>query len=356
MKNKINLVIDCRMINMSGIGTYLKNIIPGLIVSNQFNITCMGYDNIKDFNWYDKITYIPLNSSILSLSEQFELPLKIPKCDIYWTPNWNVPFFLIKAKRRIITIHDVYHLANSKQFSKIKVLIVKIYMEFIKILYKNVITVSNFSKLEIIKYAKINANKITVIPLAVDDNYAEFISDFENVGPYILYVGNVKPHKNLLLSLRAFEEIKDKTIKFFIVGKKEGFITNDLELSKYLNSLDSRVFFTGEVSDNKLKTYYKNATFFLFPSKYEGFGLPILEAMKFNLPIISSSSASIPEVAGDCVIYFDAYDKNDLISKIDGFLSAEIKCDIDKYSKQLKKFNWVTTVAKHIELFNSSKL
>jgi len=352
MTNKTSLVIDCRMINMSGIGTYLKNILPRLIESEQFIITCMGYDNIKKFSWYDKINFIPLDSAILSLSEQFELPLKIPKCDIFWSPNWNIPLFFIKAKERIVTVHDVYHLANPSSFSKIYIAGIKIYMKFIDVYCKKIITVSEFSKNEIIKHTKIASKKINVINLAVNDKFDDFIPDFEINDSYLLYVGNVKPHKNLLLSLQAFKEIDDKEIKFFIVGKKDGFITNDNSLDEILKSLHSRVVFTGEISDNELKTYYKNAKFFLFPSKYEGFGLPILEAMKFSLPIISSSSASIPEVAGKCAIYFNAFNKDDLVNKINGFLLGEIKSNIESYSAQLQKFSWKQTVLKHIELFN----
>jgi glycosyltransferase involved in cell wall biosynthesis len=356
MINRINLVIDCRMINMSGIGTYLKNIIPELIASQQFNITCLGYNDLEDFKWVNNVKVIPMKSPILSLSEQLELPRKIPTCDVFWSPNWNIPLLFIKAKKRIVTIHDVYHLANPQHFSKINIILVKFYMAFIKTFYRKIITVSDFSKREIVKYANISPDLIKVIPLAVENNYTDFVPEFETEDSYILYVGNVKPHKNLLLSLKAFEQIKDKEIKFFIVGKKEGFITNDDELVKSIKSLDKRVFFTGEISDTKLKTYYKNAKLFLFPSKYEGFGLPILEAMKFELPIISSSSGSIPEVAGECVIYFNALDKSDLVSKIDGFLSGEIKCNTEKYSNQLNKFDWTHTVAQHIRLFNQFNL
>lgn len=350
------LVIDCRMINMSGIGTYLKNIIPGLIESKKFRITCMGYEDIKGFSWFKDITYVALKSPILSFSEQFELPLKIPSCDIFWSPNWNIPIFYIKAKERIVTIHDVYHLANSGKFSGIYITGIKIYMKFINAYCKKVITVSEFSKIEITKYAKIDSKKISAISLAVNDKFDDFIPDFQIRDSYILFVGNVKPHKNLLLSLEAFKEIDDKQIKFFIVGKKDGFITNDNSLDEILKSLNSRVVFTGEISDNELKNYYKNAKFFLFPSKYEGFGLPVLEAMKFSLPIICSSSASIPEVAGKCGIYFDAYEKGDLVNKINGFLLGEIKSNIENYPSQLQKFSWKNTVLKHIELFTKINL
>lgn len=223
MSNKIDLAIDCRMINMSGIGTYLKNILPGLIASKEFNITCLGYEDIKKFNWYNDVTYISLKSPILSLSEQFELSRQIPKCDIFWSPNWNIPLLFIKAKKRIVTIHDVYHLANPEGFSKMKITIVKLYMKFIRYFYDDIITVSNFSKTEIIKYTRIRSERLTVIALAVDEGFTEFLPEFEIKEPYILYVGNVKPHKNLLLCLKAFQQIDDSRIKFFIVGKKRRF-------------------------------------------------------------------------------------------------------------------------------------
>lgn len=351
MKSK-HLVIDCRMINSSGIGTYLKNIIPGIILSNEYNITCMGYNELKDFDWFTRVKFVNLKAPILSFSEQIELPLKIPKCDIFWSPNWNIPLLPIRAKKRIVTIHDVYHLANPIHFSYFKINLVKLYMKFIKISSENVITVSKFSKEEIIKHTSIPSENITVIYLAVDDNFNEFtplkIKDEE----YILFVGNVKPHKNLKLSLEAFKLIKNKNVKFYIVGQKEGFITNDIVLMDSMKNLSSRVVFTGHISDDELKNYYKYAKMFLFPSTYEGFGLPILEAMKFDLPIIASRSASIPEVAGDKVIYFDSSNVNDLINKIDDFFLGKLNCPINEYSDHLRNFEWKRTVFMHIRILN----
>lgn len=351
MKSK-QLVIDCRMINKSGIGTYLKNIIPGIILSNEYNITCMGYEELKEFYWFKNVKYINLKTPILSFSEQIELPLKIPKCDIFWSPNWNIPLFPIRAKKRIVTIHDVYHLANPLLFSYFKINLVKLYMKFIKISSENVITVSEFSKKEIIKYTSIPPEKITVIYLAVENNFNEFTPIKKIDEEYILFVGNVKPHKNLKLCLEAFKLIKNKNVKFYIVGKKDGFITNDIVLMDSIKNLDERIVFTGHISDVELKNFYKNAKLFLFPSIYEGFGLPILEAMKFNLPIIASKEASIPEVAGDKVIYFDSSNVTDLINKIDDFFSGKLNCHINEYVDHLKNFEWKRTVSMHIRLLN----
>jgi glycosyltransferase involved in cell wall biosynthesis len=349
-KQLMHLVIDCRMINMSGIGTYLKNIIPDIISSGEFNVTCLGYAELKYFDWFKNVKYIHLNTPILSFAEQIELPLNIPKCDVFWSPNWNIPLFPIRAKKRIVTIHDVYHLANPLLFSCFKITLVQLYMKFIKIKYKHVITVSQFSKKEIIKYTSVPSEKITVIYLAVADDFNQFAPLKTIDEDYVLFVGNVKPHKNLKLCLEAFQLIKNKKVKFYIVGKKDGFITNDNVLMDFIKNLDERIVFTGRISDDELKNYYKHAKLFLFPSTYEGFGLPILEAMKFDLPIIASRSASIPEVAADKVIYFDSSDRNDLVAKIDAFFSGKINCLTDEYENHLKNFEWKHTVSAHIKL------
>lgn len=349
----MHLVIDCRMINKSGIGTYIKNIVPGLIKSDKYTITCLGYLELADFDWYSEINFIELKSPIFSIFEQFELPLKIPKCDIFWTPNWNVPLLYIKAKKRITTIHDVYHLANSNDFSLFKISFAKILMKFIRIRYRKIITVSNFSKSEIIRYTSIPSERIKVTYLAVEDDFDKLIEIKKIDEDFILFVGNVKPHKNLKLCLQAINLINKKDIKFYIVGQKEGFLTGDVELLSAMENVNSQVIFTGRISDSELKSYYNQAKLFLFPSTYEGFGLPILEAMKFKLPIISSNKASIPEVAGNSVIYFESSDLNDLVVKLNDFFEGKIKCSISDYEYQLNKFSWDDTVLKHVDIFDS---
>lgn len=161
------------------------------------------------------------------------------------------------------------------------------------------------------------------------------------------------PHKNLLLALRAFSKIERKDIKFFIVGRKFQGIEGNM-LYKLLDCLDDKVIFTGRVSDDELKNFYANATLFLFPSKYEGFGIPIIEAMKFNLPIIASKIASIPEVAGDCITYFDPYDEYDLTVKLMPFFAKNKKLTLTNNTEHLKKFNWKRVIDQHISCFENA--
>jgi glycosyltransferase involved in cell wall biosynthesis len=347
---KIILAIDCRMINMSGIGTYLKHILPGIIQSGQFDVICLGYKDLQSFSWFSHVRYIELRYNILSAAEQWELFIKVPSCDIFWSPNWNVPLLPIRAKRRVVTIHDVYHLANSSEFSTAKIQIVRVYMSFIRLFVRQVITVSAFSRSEIVKYAGIPARKIAVIPLSVDKAFDQFVPVAIPENNYVLYVGNVKPHKNLKICLEAFDALNEPGLKFVIVGKREGFITGDESLEENVKHLGDRVIFTGHVSDDLLKSYYKNAKLFLFPSKYEGFGLPVLEAMKFGLPILASKSASIPEVGGDKIMYFDAYDREDLVKQLRLFLAGELNSKQDAYALHLKQFDWDITISHHIEV------
>ena len=155
-----SLAIDVRMWNSSGIGTYIKNIVPFLV--DNFNVFLLGNNNeIKNYGFYDKVKVVECNSSIYSIKEQFELFNKIPKCDIFWSPHYNVPLLPIKGKKRVVTIHDVYHLAFYNSLS----LKQKLYANtLINHAMKNsdmIFTVSEFSKQEIIRYTKAEYKKIS---------------------------------------------------------------------------------------------------------------------------------------------------------------------------------------------------
>ena len=130
MKKK--LVIDARMINDSGIGTYLKNIIPFLIPN--FIVVLLG--NKKELEIFENISVIPFYANIYSIKEQLLLPFIIPKCYIFWSPHINSPIFPIKANKRVTTIHDVNHIAFKGDLSYYKKL-------YAKLLYLNSLNKSN---------------------------------------------------------------------------------------------------------------------------------------------------------------------------------------------------------------------
>ena len=358
----MKLVIDARLINASGIGTYIKNVIPD-IISEFKTVTVLGNKNeIAVFDWSKEVQIIEFNSEMYSLKGQFLYPFKIPKCDVFWCPHFNFPIFPIRAKKKAVTIHDVNHLTGISPMSFLK-------KKYAFLLYKNAVqkadiifTVSEFSKNEIIKHTDASLEKIKVVYCGVDVPFFEKGKESAIQLPenYILYIGNVKPHKNLIVLLKAYHSLstilKEK-YKLLIVGKKEGFITEDNEVENYIkaNHLEKNIIFSGQVRDQDLPVYYQKASLFVFPSLYEGFGLPILEALAAKTPVISSNAASLPKVGGNAVVYFNPKNEEELAQKISFALeNPRFNAQIADNSKtQLEKFTWNKSVKKHFEGFNT---
>jgi glycosyltransferase involved in cell wall biosynthesis len=348
----LKLIIDFRMYNASGIGTYITNIVPFLI--DKFDVILLGKVNEINF-FYKKAKVIECNSSIYSIQEQFELFNKIPKCDIFWSPHYNIPIFPIKAKKIIVTVHDVFHLAMLEYVEGIhKRLYAKALFTAIKYKANKIICVSKFSAKELVRLTGVNPDKITVIHNGVNKEWFEIKKEKRpHNKPYLLYVGNVKPHKNLVRLLEAFELLANKIPHdLIIVGKKEGFITGDTIIEKKAISLKQRVHFTGYVDNKLLHQYFVHAETLVFPSLYEGFGLPPLEAMACGCPVIVSNAASLPEVCGDAAIYCDPYSVEDIANKIEQLLAdknlqQEMRL---KGIERAKQFSWEKAAKKTCEV------
>ena len=359
LQNKKKLIVDFRMHNASGIGTYIKNIIPYLVDS--FDIILLGNkEEIKKYNFAHKTNIIECFSSIYSIKEQIELFNKIPECEFFWSPHYNIPLLPIKAKKRIVTIHDVYHLAfyDTLSFKQ------KLYAKFMinQAVKKSdiILTVSEFSKNEIEKYTHTNKD-INIVYNAIDFNKFKKINSLvalKNVREkynlphkFILFVGNVKPHKNLKNLLLA---IKDVDTSLVIVGKKDGFITGDNEISNIIENynLKKKVFFTGYIEDEDIAFIYNLAHLFVFPSLYEGFGIPPLEAQACGCPVIVSNVASLPEVCGDSALYCNPYSVEDIREKIEILLNNEkLREDlIKKGFENIKRFSWEKSARKIINI------
>ena len=326
-----HLVIDCRMYGekYGGIGRYVKEIVNHIIKDN-FKLTLLcGLEAYEDLKGVQSIHLIKMNSSIFSIQEQFELFFKIPKSDIFWSPYMNVPFLPIRAKKRVVTLHDVFHLANPQYYSFFKKLAIWPYYFFSTKLSNTIFTVSYFSKKEIIRFfGKKIGNKTDVIYNGCDID-SENIKPIVLSKPYILFVGSIKPHKNLSNALLAFDILKKDNVNFIIVGKKNGFITGDkniFELVKNINKKEERIIFTDNISDEILYSYYKGAKMLIMPSLYEGFGLPIIEAMKFNTPIVCSDIEIFHEIGNEKLFYFNPKSHNDIAKKIKFALEYDSIC------------------------------
>lgn len=213
-------------------------------------------------------------------------------------------------KNQVITIHDLSFYANKKWFSKSYTYF---YSLATPILAKNalkILSVSNFSKSEIVKYLKVDDIKVEVIYNAVTDNIRsgivneEISTEIKSIlsHKYILAVSSIDPRKNLQRLIYAYNDLNIDSIKLVLVGKT----SNHFNIKLKSNSKD--IIFTGFVSDLELSLLYENCDFFIYPSLYEGFGIPPLEAMHKGSAVVVSDIPSLKEVCSDAAFYINPYE------------------------------------------------
>ena len=207
---------------------------------------------------------------------------------------------------------------------------------------KKVITISESSKNEITSYFRVRAANIDIIYPSVSSVFldADLINNPNQYGDYILAVSSIDPRKNFSGLIQAFKKGNFGQTKLLIVGSEHKvFADNSL---KNLIDGDERIVFTGYVNDERLVGLYKNALLFAYPSLYEGFGIPPLEAMACGCPTLVSNTTSLPEVCGDASVYVDPYDIDSICSGLttvltDSHLRAEL---IRKGFQQIQRFDW----------------
>ncbi|AKQ45269.1 hypothetical protein TH63_05880 [Rufibacter radiotolerans] len=364
-----SLVIDARMIDASGIGVYLRNILPYL--ATEFTVTLLGDPSkLQVFSWSQKVKILPLEAPIYSLKEQWALKTAIPPCDLFWSPHYNIPLLPIKAAHRVVTIHDTYHLAYRHTLSLAQRVFATTFLNAAVKLSERVITVSAFSKSEILRYTHASKKNIQVIPnglnhetykkLDLAETKARLYELLPSIPPsFILFVGNVKPHKNLKTLLKAYATLPPvlrKQHQLVIAGKKDGFLTPDSDLANAFKedlALEADTFFTGYVPDEVLPLLYNSASLFVFPSVYEGFGLPPLEAMACGCPVVASTAASIREVCGEAALYFDPQEWKQLARQMEAVLTNEELQStlIQAGDNQSKNYSWYRTAQTHLSVF-----
>jgi glycosyltransferase involved in cell wall biosynthesis len=216
-----------------------------------------------------------------------------------------------------------------------------------------IITISESSKEDIINYLHVDESKIQVIYPGVDEIYKKVIDDNEiaNVkrkynieGKYLLYLGTLEPRKNIETIIKAynlFNKSNNKNVKLVLAGKKGWLYDSIFKLVKEFK-IEDKVIFTDYVDDKDKPALYQGAEVFLFPSLYEGFGIPVVEAMASRVPVITSNSSSLPEVAGEAAIITDPLDYKEISKSIERILNDSMMREnmINEGIKQADKFNW----------------
>lgn len=317
----MRIAIDCRMYSNSGIGTYIREILPYLCKNKSHDYLLIGeLQKLEKFKAAN-VKILSVDISIFSLKEFLLFPTKeINQCDIYYSPNYNVPSGI-----RIpiySSIHDVVFLDVNGLVGRVGKWIRKYSLYRAIKLSKKIFTVSKFSKKRIEHHF---GDKKEII--VTYNGISKFIIDYKKKieksdnRKYIIYVGNIKKHKGLDVLLEAYSKARKEGFRYklVIVGNQKNFRTTDKTTLDLINKLneDNEVVFTGYVENEKLIEWIANSESLIQPSLYEGFGIPPLEAMALGVrPIISDIEVFKELYSKYPVTFFYSEDSEDLAKRL----------------------------------------
>ena len=350
--------------NVTGIGTYTYNLLKILQVKSKHNrYFSINHLNIKMFDHDTLIVENPFKQILQTYMWYPYLIIRLRKTDLDLIHNPSqIPTFFKPAQKYIITVCDLTPLKFPKEHKIGKELIYKLLYPRTLKYSDRIIAISCSTKQDLINHFKIPDNKIKVIHLAADEKFQppekksilKFKTEYNLNYPFILYVGTLEPRKNIPTLIKAFYNLKKYNLphKLVIAGKKGWKYKSIFETIEKLDLQDD-VIFTGYVPSEDLPALYSAADLFVYPSLYEGFGLPPLEAMSCGCPVITSNSSSLPEVIGDAGIMIDPYDIDLLASSMYEVLTNdELKADmIKKGLERAKMFSWEKCARETLEVY-----
>ena len=355
---KISLELQWAVGKKTGVGWYIYNIVKELSKSDRNDyiaefINFMGRHDVKSQIDYDikikqnkLLTYTMYNFLTKKMNISHNLILGT-KSDIYHFFNFTIPKN-IKGKV-IVTIYDTVFFSAPETMGDMKAISEYKYAAERSDL---ILTISESAKSDIIKHFNVDEKKIEIVTPGIDlekylHNYTDM--ELENVRKkyklpenYILYLGTIEPRKNIERTIKAFikykKEVKDD-LKFVIVGGKGWKYDN---IMKLIESMGTDIILTGYIDEEDKIPIYKLAQIFAFPSLYEGFGMPVLEAMAAGVPVITSNVSSLPEVAGDAAILVNPLNEDEIFEAYKKILSdKKLQLEmIEKGLEQAKKFEW----------------
>lgn len=347
----------------------IKNILPYILDDFSWHLLVNEASFAKN-TWAHHLPYTEVSTPIYTLREQIWLGSQIPAAArLTWFPHYNVPLILPSKLNYVVNINDCFHRAFYDTLS----LPQKVYATWVMgkaaARAAKIITISKFSERQIIEFTGCEPNKVITMLLAADTDHfgrtyqlnqvTEIKSKYNLPSDYLLYVGNLKPHKNLISLLEAFAKIKSdgkhQELKLVLCGNFKGFITgiDDLDGKVKQLGLEGQVIKPGFVLDEHLPAIYQQSRGFIFPSFYEGFGLPVLEAMAAGIPVLSSNAASLPEVGGDAVLYCSPDNIGEMAQQLEKLVTDQpVRSElVSKGFEQIKQFSWAKAAKGYSDVF-----
>jgi glycosyltransferase involved in cell wall biosynthesis len=362
---KSRLTIDARWL-VGGIGTYTRHLLEGLWKhGNGFEVHAITRKQHTEAvkQWCSRVTVV--NAPIYTAREQWAIPQAAKGCDLLHVPHYNAP--LLHRTPLVITIHDVIHITDPDCRASLKAwAYAQPVLSLAARKAEHIITVSEYSKAQIIERLGVPSSKVSTIHCGVNGEFLPVDREeaFEMVSktlevhePYLLYVGSLKRHKNVSCLLKAFAllcERRDIPQRLLILGGDARGIGELAEECARLG-ISERIDFVPHVGQVLLSKVYAAADVLVLPSRIEGFGLPVLEAMACGTPVICSRAASLPEVGGEAVIYFDPGSPEDLAGAIEQVLrSKELRESLRaKGLRRAARFTWEESIEKHVLVYQA---
>ena len=369
MKPKILIDSIALLTPLTGIGRYTYEIAKELSKNSNIEYNYYyGYiskelgetekkDHIKKLK--KLFTHFSLLKKIARRIINITTSLSQTKYDLYWQPNF-IPNSGIKAKKIVTSVHDFSFILHKDFHPKERIEYFERYFFQNVVKSDAIITGSHYSKQEILeRLPAFSDQDVHVIYHGIDHSlfrlYEKEPLAFELPEKFILSVGSIEPRKNLIGLLQAYEllplALKD-SYKLVLVGFKGW---QNQEIMEIMEKNKHNIIYLGFISDEELARVYNRATAFVFPSFYEGFGLPLIEAFACGTPVISSNRSSLPEVGSDAVLYCDPDDITDIANKIQQLLEDEALQQRlrQKGLQRAKLFSWEKSAKEHEKVFMS---
>jgi glycosyltransferase involved in cell wall biosynthesis len=365
---QVRIGIDARKLHDFGIGTYIRNLLRQLARldhQTEFVLLCRPDDVPSRASHGEKLRPVAETSRNYSILEQIRIPLALKRegVTLFHAPHYVLPPLV--PCRSVVTIHDCIHLMFPQYLpNRLALGYARASIFAAARRATRVLTVSESSKRDILRFVDIKPDKIDVIYNAYDlqftvepreEDVSRVRERFQLQDEFVLYAGNVKPHKNLERLIEAFHLVRRRGLdhlKLVLIGD---------EISRYAalrravhrHQLHKYVRFLGYLPEETLAVMYRLAGVFVFPSLYEGFGLPPLEAMASGTPVVTSNVSSLPEVAGDAAVLVDPYDPNAIANGIYQVLTdSEFRRDLRaRGTARARQFSWEQSVRRVREIY-----
>ena len=294
-------------------------------------------------NWSYRVIPFPMAWTQTRLP--FDLYTHNPKPDVFFSMTHYAPRW--SSTPTVVAIMDLGFLKTPEQFTLQDFNQLKSWTEYSVKQATRIVTISEHSKKDIISAYHIDPSKITVTYPGYDQKLfkptlnSDVLKKYGIKEPYFLFLSSLKPSKNIEGLIRAFYNLEPRTYNLVIAGKKAWLYDKIFSLVKELN-LEKRVIFTGFVEESEVPVLMTHAAAFVMPSFFEGFGIPVLEAMACGSPVVVSKIASLPEVAGPAGIYVDPHNISSIVSGLQTAISPEREGFVKKGLERVKLFSWDT--------------